>query len=251
MAAGVRLKGAARAFAATLVGVALAGCVAHQPAHWQGARAYTVQPHDTLYSIAFRHGVDWRDLARWNGIDGPGYLIRPGDVLQLHGATAAAASGPTGARTTAAQPPQAQRSERPLPATTRATTAAATAGVSFRWPADGELIARFNDGAAAGKGIAIAGSRGQTVMAAAPGRVVYTGSGLIGYGELIIVKHNNQLLSAYAHNREILVQEGDEVSAGQRIATMGEGPGRRTMLHFEIRIDGQAVDPLQHLPPRQ
>ncbi len=84
--------------------------------------------------------------------------------------------------------------------------------------------------------------------ASASGRVVYTGSGLIGYGELIIIKHNDQLLSAYAHNREILVREGEDVRAGQRIATMGEGPGRRAMLHFEIRVDGQAVDPMRYLP---
>ena len=115
--------------------------------------------------------------------------------------------------------------------------------MQFRWPAVG-------DATASGKGIAIAGRVGAPVTAAAAGRVVYTGSGLIGYGKLIIVKHSNQLLSAYAHNDQIIVREGDDVTAGQRIATMGEGPGRRAVLHFEIRIDGTAVDPLRYLPSR-
>jgi lipoprotein NlpD len=142
---------------------------------------------------------------------------------------------------------------RDAPPTTPTTTPPRIAQdnrIRFRWPTDGEVVARFTDEHAAGKGITISGRVGQPVVAAAPGRVVYTGSGLVGYGALIIVKHNDQLLSAYAHNREILVSEGDDVGVGQRIATMGEGPGRRAMLHFEIRVDGQAVDPMQHLPPR-
>lgn len=245
MAAAQGLKRAARGAALALACAVLVACAA-QPGHWQDAPTYTVRSGDTVYSIAFRHGLDWRNVARWNGIDGPGYLIRPGQVLQLHGASSSAATASTATRTE----PRGTLAQRPATPVTPRPSAAATTGVSFRWPADGELIARFNDTRANGKGIAIAGRTGQPVLAAAAGRVVYTGSGLIGYGELIIVKHNNQLLSAYAHNHRILVQEGDEVSAGQRIATMGEGPGRRTMLHFEIRIDGLAVDPLQHLPPR-
>lgn len=238
MVASPALRHAVWGAAFALACAVLVACAA-QPGHWREARSYTVRQADTVYSIAFRHGLDWRDLARWNGIEGPRYLIQPGQVLQLHGAPRTAAASSTPPRVQGPATPVAPR-----------PSAAAAAGVSFRWPADGELIARFNDVQSNGKGIAIAGRSGQPVRAAAAGRVVYTGSGLIGYGALIIVKHNNQLLSAYAHNREILVQEGDEVSAGQRIATMGEGPGRRTMLHFEIRIDGQAVDPLQHLPPR-
>lgn len=235
------MSAAARAAALALACVLATACAVRQPPHWQDARTYTVGQGDTVYSIAFRHGLDWRAVARWNGIAGPRYLIRPGQVLQLHGdahtPAQASAQSPARPQTAPRRPPQ------QAPPPTRPAVAAATAGVVFRWPADGEVQAT-------GKGIAIAGRMGQPVHAAAPGRVVYTGSGLIGYGALIIVKHNNQLLSAYAHNREILVREGDEVRAGQRIATMGEGPERRAMLHFEIRIDGQAINPLQHLPPR-
>ncbi|MCA1799212.1 MAG: peptidoglycan DD-metalloendopeptidase family protein [Xanthomonadaceae bacterium] len=244
MAAAQGLKYAARGAALALACAVLVACAA-QPGHWRDAPSYTVRSGDTVYSIAFRHGLDWRNVARWNGIDGPGYLIRPGQVLQLHGASQGAPQTASTPRTATRSEPSGTTAQRPVTPVTPRPSPAATTGVSFQWPADGELIARGN-----GKGIAIAGSSGQAVRAAAAGRVVYTGSGLIGYGELIIVKHNNQLLSAYAHNQRILVQEGDEVSAGQRIATMGEGPGRRTMLHFEIRIDGLAVDPLQHLPPR-
>lgn len=224
-----------------IAALALLGGCAAQPAHWSGARTYTVEPGDTMYSIAFRHGIDWRDLARWNGIEAPRYLIRPGQVLSLSGEAAprTTSSAPSTPAPTRPTPQTVPAPSRPSPA----ATAAATSGVTFRWPAAGAVDA-------SGKGITIAGRAGDAIVAAAAGRVVYVGSGLVGYGQLIIVKHNNQLLSAYAHNREILVQEGDEVRAGQRIATMGEGPGRRAMLHFEIRIDGAAVDPLQHLPPR-
>lgn len=206
--------------------LAVSACAPQRALQWQ-PRSYTVQPGDTLYSIAFRHRLDWRELAAWNRIDGPGYLIRPGQTLRLY-----PGGGPAHVPPTAPVPPP----------------AAVYDEVRWRWPAEGELVARFNDGNSAGKGIGIAGRSGQPIFAAAGGRVVYTGSGLVGYGQLIIVKHNNQLLSAYAHNREILVREGDEIRAGQRIATMGEAPGRRAMLHFEIRVDGRAVDPLVYLP---
>lgn len=209
--------------------LALGACSGARPAHWEAPATYTVQPGDTLYSIAFRHGLDWRALAEWNGIDPPGYLIRPGRELRMRGPRR---DGP-------AVTPAVRR-----PAPTTAPPAVASADkVELRWPTDGAI-------AVSGKGIGITGKDGQAIVAAAPGRVVYSGSGLVGYGRLIIIKHNNQLLSAYGHNREILVEEGDEVEAGQRIATMGEGPGRRAMLHFEIRVDGRAVDPLDHLPAR-
>lgn len=209
--------------------LALSACSGTRPAHWRVPATYTVQPGDTLYSIAFRHGLDWRALAEWNGIDPPGYLIRPGRELRMRGPR------PDGSEVV----PIARR-----PAATSPPPAVTGAGkLELRWPTDGAV-------AVSGKGIGITGSDGQAIVAVAPGRVVYSGSGLVGYGRLIIIKHNNQLLSAYGHNREILVEEGDEVDAGQRIATMGEGPGRRAMLHFEIRVDGRAVDPLDHLPAR-
>lgn len=208
--------------------LALAACSGTQPAHWRVPATYTVQPGDTLYSIAFRHGLDWRALAEWNDIDPPGYLIRPGRELRMR--------GPGGVR-----PEVTPAARRPVAAPTPKAAAIDTS--DLRWPTDGPA-------AVSGKGIGITGEEGQAIVAIAPGRVVYSGSGLVGYGRLIIIKHDHRLLSAYGHNREILVAEGDEVDAGQRIATMGEGPGRRAMLHFEIRVDGRAVDPLEHLPAR-
>ncbi len=207
--------------------LALAACSGTRPAHWRVPAVYTVQPGDTLYSIAFRHGLDWRRLAEWNDVDPPGYLIRPGQELRMRGPGTRPAVTPTTRRSTPAPTPE----------------IAAYGTRALRWPTDGPV-------AVSGKGIGISGREGQAIVAIAPGRVVYSGSGLVGYGRLIIIKHDHRLLSAYGHNREILVAEGDDVDAGQRIATMGEGPGRRAMLHFEIRVDGRAVDPLQHLPAR-
>lgn len=215
-----------------LLALFLAASCAQRPLVWQ-PRAYVVQEGDTLYSIAFRHKLDWRELAEWNRIDGPGYLILPGQVLRLR--------PPRGTERSAA--PERPSSGPAPPA--REAPSRAHREIDWRWPSTGELVED-----SMGKGIGIKGRSGQPVTAAAPGAVVYTGSGLVGYGKLIIVKHDNQLLSAYAHNREILVREGQEVDAGQRIATMGEAPGRGTMLHFEIRVDGTAVDPLRYLPAR-
>lgn len=228
--------------------LALAACVPFQRPSTAVPHSYTVRAGDTLYSISFRHGLDWRDVARWNGIEPPRYLIRPGQQIRLWPPPGGTTS--TGNTTPGSRPAPPSQTPRPTPAPERSPTITTENRVRFIWPTEGTVVTGFDDPQGTGKGIAIAGRSGQAVVAAAPGRVVYTGSGLVGYGALIIVKHNNQLLSAYAHNREILVAEGDEVSAGQRIATMGEGPGRRAMLHFEIRVDGRAVDPMPHLPTR-
>ncbi|TVQ49627.1 MAG: LysM peptidoglycan-binding domain-containing protein [Gammaproteobacteria bacterium] len=209
---------------------------------------YVVQRGDTLYQIAFRHGLDWRDLSRWNGL-GDGELIFPGQRLRLHpppGGTAQAARRPPPAdeRPPATAPPRAVSTPPAAAAQTRQP------GPSWTWPAQGELAYRFGDETALGRGLGIRGRAGQPVVAAAPGRVVYTGSGLVGYGEVIIIKHNQTWLSAYGHTRGPLVGEGDEVTAGQRLAAMGEGPGQRPLLHFEIRVNGEPVDPLPLLPAR-
>jgi lipoprotein NlpD len=121
---------------------------------------------------------------------------------------------------------------------------------AWRWPTDGKVAVEFGKRPGSGTGILIAGELGQTIKAAANGRVVYSGGGLTGYGELIILKHNNTYLSAYGHNASLLVTEGDSVKKGQRIAKMGEGPGREPRLHFEIRKNGEPVNPRQYLPAR-
>jgi lipoprotein NlpD len=208
-----------------------------------------VQRGDTLYGIAFRNGVDVKDLAAWNGI-APPYTIYPGQSLKLY-----PASGSRPAATTTPTRPPTGTTTRPTPPPapiTRpaATPAPANSGFAWRWPADGHLIGRFVNGDATKQGIDIAGSGGQSVRAAADGVVVYSGAGLVGYGELIIVKHSEQWLSAYGHNRKRLVNEGQSVKAGQQIAEMGSSGASREMLHFEIRHNGKPVDPLQYLPAR-
>lgn len=144
------------------------------------------------------------------------------------------------------QPPV---SVRPSPPPRSAATAT-VGGITWQWPSDGQVIRTFAAQGTGKKGIAIEGTRGQPVRAASAGRVVYSGSGLVGYGKLIIIKHSDRYLSAYAHNDVLLVNEGADVVAGQHIASLGDSGTDRVMLHFEIRRDGQPVDPLQHLPKR-
>ena len=216
-----------------------------------------VQRGDTLYGIAFRNGIDVRDLAAWNRL-APPYTIYPGQRLYLYPRGGASA---TTARTGAPASRPAAPSTRPAapPATPSAGTPAAPArpaappaqsGIAWRWPADGTLIGRFAAGDPTRQGIDIAGRGGDPVRAAADGTVVYSGAGLVGYGELIIVKHDDNWLSAYGHNRRRLVNEGQLVKAGQQIAEMGRSGAARDMLHFEIRHNGKPVDPLQYLPAK-
>ena len=343
------MKGHNRYFAPAAISLLLAACVSPrssvvvEPAGaMQGrtvapaARAaapggtYRVVKGDTLYSIAFRNGVDFRDLASWNGIAAP-YTIWPGQTLKLapNGAPAAAshpgaagaaavaksvtpapaaaASGTSGgfqsvanepgvAATTAGHsvaaaatpmqttPPSHTAAPVPAsvpapastaalvvpvagsPATAHTAAAAATpppapvppvaagatranGGVTWRWPADGTLGKRFQSGDAI-PGIEIFGKSGDPIRAAADGVVVYSGNGLVGYGELVIIKHNDSFLSAYGHNSKRLVKEGQRVSAGQQIAEMGSTGASRDELQFQIRRDGNPVDPLGYLPSR-
>ena len=289
--------------------------------------SYQVVKGDTLYSIAFRNGVDFRDLAQWNGISAP-YTIWPGQwlKLQVSGTVVAAPSPPPPvvpvhfASTASPMPapaPVAHPHEAPPPPSTVATVpafepvvepapastttkvtnppapaptttsvvpaVAATAttvvpvagvptpspaavpppakvpvaaagpsrtasGVTWRWPAQGNLIKRFQSGDSI-PGVEIAGNTGDSVRAAADGVVVYSGNGLVGYGELVIIKHNDSFLSAYGHNSKRLVKEGQRVSAGQQIAEMGSSGATRSELEFQIRKDGNPVDPLGYLPP--
>ncbi|MDG9783075.1 peptidoglycan DD-metalloendopeptidase family protein [Pseudomonas otitidis] len=224
---------------------------------------YRVQRGDTLYSIAFRFGWDWKALAARNSIPAP-YVIRPGQVIRFDGQT-----GSTPTRTVATAPTTSP-STRPVPPSSTTKTPPATsrpqpapsvsqpppappAGrpvAGWAWPAGGPLIARFSSNGSLNKGIDIGGELGQPVLAASDGSVVYAGSGLRGYGELVIIKHSDTYVSAYGHNRRLLVREGQQVKVGQTIAEMGSTGTDRVKLHFEIRRQGKPVDPLQYLPPR-
>lgn len=210
-----------------------------------GATA-VVQKGQTVYRIATENGSTALDLALWNDIPPP-YVIHPGQRLRLYprdGHEPAAASSSTTVTRTPSTPATPAR----VPASTAPAPVASS--LAWRWPADGAVADTFAAGDPTRQGIDIAGKAGVPVRAAADGVVVYSGSGLVGYGELVIVKHNDQWLSAYGHNRARLVNEGALVKAGQQIAEMGRSGASRDMLHFEIRYNGKPVDPLRYLPSR-
>lgn len=239
---------------------------------------YTVKTGDTLYSIALEFGLDYRELANWNGIEPS--RIRVGQQLRLTpprgavatplrttpgtveaqplGAERGAAGGarvePRGVRVPYSDQAYAQMSgakpepaAKPAPAEPRTDKPVAGDDVDWSWPVSGKIITPFND--ASSKGIAIAGKMGQAVMAAGSGRVIFSGTGIRGLGKLIVIKHNEKFLSVYAHNRELLVKEGQSVSKGQKIAEMGDSDSDQVKLHFEIRRLGKPVDPTALLPP--
>lgn len=207
---------------------------------------YTVQRGDTLTRIALDHGQSWRDLATWNNLPNA-HLIEVGQVLRV--APPGAAVEPSGvvvqpiaSSAQGASRAPVQISPAPLPAP------AADQGLAFAWPANGPVIGQFDE--VKNKGLDIAGQAGDPVWAAADGQVVYAGSGLRGYGNLIILKHNNTFLTAYAHNQTLLVKEDQSVRKGQKIAEMGKTDADRVKLHFEIRRQGKPVDPAKLLPSR-
>lgn len=259
------------------------GCAATPETSTRSAiTTYVVRPQDTLYGIAWRHNLDYRELAKWNNIGGD-YKLTVGQVLVLQprgggqGAPRAAASPPpgtgaparnanaanAGAGANGAANVSGPRVAKPRPLGDAPTAAggapeagagaaasggtgapeAAVGGGYWVWPTDRVSAPR----PVPGGGILVLGKLGQDVRAAAAGRVVYTGSGLRGYGNLIIIKHGESLLSSYAHNRELTVREGQQVSAGQVIAHMGTGPHQISALYFEIRVNGKPVDPLRYL----
>lgn len=285
--------------------IALAGClpppmapvesrlVAQQDAVDRGY--HVVQQGETLYSIAFAYDLDFRTLARWNGV-ATDYRIFPGQRLKLSGpklpsGTYERQSSDENVKISTAEPPAKAvelPSRRPptepettptgrdgKPATVvkpspekavaetqknaktpinsqenRTTPTAANGPIRWQWPASGRVLAGFSSSPTGNKGLNIAGRKGEPVKAAAAGRVVYAGSGLRGFGQLVIVKHDEDFLSAYAHNSRIHVKENDSVKAGQLIADIGSTGTDVEKLHFEIRYQGQPVDPLKHLPKR-
>nr|WP_246118735.1 peptidoglycan DD-metalloendopeptidase family protein [Azomonas agilis] len=218
--------------------------------------AHTVRQGDTLWSIAFRYGWDWKDLAQANNLKPP-YVIYPGQQLRFDGGSGTIAPQPTvaaSASPTTVRPNVAPTSVAPVapvvPVVTTTPVAGKASASGWAWPATGALISRFSSNGSLNKGIDIAGQLGQPVLAAGDGTVVYAGSGLRGYGELIIIKHNDTFVSAYGHNQRLLVREGQQVKTGQTIAEMGSTGTDRVKLHFEIRRQGKPVDPLEYLPSR-
>jgi lipoprotein NlpD len=224
---------------------------------------YVVRPKDTLFSIAFRYGWDYKALAARNNIPAP-YTIHPGQAIRFDGRTGSTVStsssstpsssskttvfkrpaNGSGAGTAVVVPSVANK---PAPAS---PPPAGPAPTGWGWPSNGILIGKFSSNGSLNKGIDIAGDLGQPVLAASDGTVVYAGSGLRGYGELVIIKHSDTYVSAYGHNRRLLVREGQQVKVGQTIAEMGSTGTDRVKLHFEIRRQGKPVDPLQFLPRR-
>lgn len=248
---------------------------------------YVVRRSDTLFSIAFRYGWDWKALAERNQIPAP-YTIHPGQTIRFDGrsnsTSTSVASAPvpmvsTPGSTVSTAPVVASKADTGpsgsfkktvLPAngavvpvvvpgavasqeSSDAPTTVQAGGRSpsgWAWPSNGVLIGKFSSNGSLNKGIDIAGDLGQPVLAASDGSVVYAGSGLRGYGELVIIKHSDTYVSAYGHNRRLLVREGQQVKVGQTIAEMGSTGTDRVKLHFEIRRQGKPVDPLEFLPRR-
>ena len=233
------------------------------------AGTYVVKPGDTLIRIALEHGQNWRDVARWSGLENPN-LIEVGQVLRV--AAPAPAAPEPGSASTQPVVPATRADTRPLAAAGGAGSSPAAGGASaasaagsgapavpaaakepdddlnWMWPAAGPVLASFDEGKT--KGVVIGGKAGDPVLASADGRVVYAGSGLRGYGNLVIVKHNNTFLTAYAHNQSLAVKEDQAVRRGQKIAEMGSSDADRVQLHFEVRRQGKPVDPTRYLPTR-
>lgn len=252
------------AVACVALAALLGGC-ASEPPRPARPTTYTVKAGDTLYVIGRRFQLDYRELARWNGI-GDNYLIRPGQILRLQPGSGQVAAAPPRPRPVT---PMAKPSTRPPVASTRPPVASPpgplpsstlplpspapstepVVAVRWQWPLDGG-VAALTTRPNGGQGLNITGELGQPVLAAADGKVVYTGTGLLGYGELIIIKHNENYLTAYGHIQSTVVGEGDSVSAGQRVADMGSGPQGAPLLYFEIRLNGTPSNPLLLLPQR-
>ncbi|AVP57367.1 peptidoglycan DD-metalloendopeptidase family protein [Pulveribacter suum] len=231
---------------------------------------YTVRAGDTLIRIGLETGQSWKDIARWNNLENAN-LIEVGQVLRVVAPTVttaastvasdtgvvtrpiapqgvAAGAAPSAAKPGASAPVPVASAPAPGPAPATPPAAAGSEDLNFIWPSSGTLLAGFDE--ARNKGLDISGKAGDPVLAAADGRVVYAGAGLRGYGNLVILKHNNTYLTAYAHNQALLVKEDQNVRRGQKIAEMGSTDADRVKLHFEIRRQGKPVDPARYLPSR-
>lgn len=224
---------------------------------------HRVQRGETLYAIATRYGINFRQLAQWNKISPP-YTIYPSQTLHLRATAATQAKSPTqpvkqkkapaqvsaqSASKKVATPSSSARKVAQSPSRTTAKPSPAPA-IRWIWPTEGRVVMKFDASDPTKNGIEIEGKARQDIRAAAAGEVVYSGSGLVGYGNLVIVKHNELFLTAYGYNAELLVKEGDRVKSGSVIAKMGQGLNRRPLLHFEVRREGKPVNPLLYLPKK-
>lgn len=255
-----------------------AGCGELTPPGERSSEAgtYTVRTGDTLYSISWGFGHDYREVASWNNITPP-YLIHAGQQLVMtpplqressplpkkfiENTTTSSKVQPKVAPKTSAispnrLPPRPSTTIKPLgnnkassPSIEKSGNAPTHITIAWRWPTKGQVRTKF-DPASGKKGIDITGRSGEPIFSAAAGDVVYSGSGLLGYGNLVIIKHDDVYLSAYGHNSQLLVKEGDKVASGQEIAKMGVSPKEGAMLHFEIRREGKPVDPSRFLPKK-
>jgi lipoprotein NlpD len=216
---------------------------------------YMVKPGDTLIRIALDNGQNWRDLVKWNALDNPN-LIEVGQVLRVAQSAAEAVvtkvvpaakveSRPLDSKVADAKPADSKPDSKPVAA---APSRSEDDDIKWGWPASGGVTANFDE--VRNKGLAFKGSAGDAVLAAADGRVMYAGSGLRGYGNMIIIKHSTNYLTAYAHNQALLVKEDEAVRKGQKIAEMGSSDSDQVKLHFEIRKQGKPVDPAKLLPAR-
>ncbi|BFM11097.1 peptidoglycan DD-metalloendopeptidase family protein [Simiduia litorea] len=211
---------------------------------------HLVQKGDTLYSIAWRYGVDYKELSVRNGIS-KGYVIYPGQKIYLDTRNLNVTSKSPSVKKPSPATSQTSVAKTPPRTVTKPSAAQATyAHFTWQWPARGRIIRNYSPKSGLNKGIDIEGRLGEPVLSAAPGTVVYSGDGLRGYGKLLIIKHNETFLSAYAHNHQLLVKEGESVKGNQKIAEIGSSGTDTTKLHFEIRREGKPVDPLLYLPKR-
>ena len=208
---------------------------------------YRVQRGDTLYSIAWQYGYDVRDIAYWNRLRPP-YTIYPQQKIRIKPRIVKSATKPASMGKKSSPKKASKKKTKWTPKKKKTSTRPRK--ISWQWPTKGKIIAKYSARESGKKGLDIAGKKGQPVYSAAGGEIVYSGSGLRGYGKLVIIKHNETFFSAYAHNRRLFVKEQQRVKKGQHIADMGSSEAKQAMLHFEVRRNGKPVDPLRYLPRR-
>lgn len=224
-----------------ITGLMLSGCSSNS----SDGSTYTVQRGDTLYGISRKTGTSVRDLARLNGISAP-YTIEIGQRLKTNGSTAGSSSKKSSSKKSSST-----RTAKVTPSSAVPQSSWPPVGQRcWRWPTSGKVVLPYSTADGGNKGIDIAGSRGQPIYAAGAGKVVYVGNQLRGYGNLIMIKHNDDYITAYAHNDKMMVNNGQSVKIGQQIATMGNSDADAVKLHFQIRYRATAIDPQRYLPPQ-